>query len=127
VLRGRSVFLLLWMSPWAGVVLADFFIKRRSVAELYRAPDVSAYGDINWSGIIAFLVGLIAGWSVEDGLVQALQGPISTGAARRRGPELARWDRRLGRGLLGAWQARRACADGVAKRMSQTVSLARVV
>jgi purine-cytosine permease-like protein len=74
--------LLLWMSPWAGVVLADFFIKRRSridVAELYRAPDVSAYGDINWSGIIAFLVGLIAGWSVEDGLVQALQGPISTG------------------------------------------------
>jgi Permease for cytosine/purines, uracil, thiamine, allantoin len=44
--------LLLWMSPWAGVVLADFFIKRRSridVAELYRAPDVSAYGDINWS------------------------------------------------------------------------------
>src|SRR6202047_4024216 len=73
--------LLLWMSPWAGVVLADFFIKRRGridVAELYRAPDVSAYGDINWSGIIAFLTGLVAGWSVEDGLVPALQGPIST-------------------------------------------------
>jgi len=74
--------LLLWMSPWAGVVLADFFIKRRSeidVAELYRAPETSAYGDINWGGIIAFLAGLIAGWSVEDGLVPALQGPISTG------------------------------------------------
>ena len=74
--------LLLWMSPWAGVVLADFFIKRRSqidVAELYRAPDASAYGDINWGGIIAFLAGLITGWSVEDGLVPALQGPISTG------------------------------------------------
>ena len=72
--------LLLWMSPWAGVVLADFFIKRRSeidVAELYRAPETSAYGDINWGGIIAFLAGLIAGWSVEDGLVPALQGPIS--------------------------------------------------
>ncbi len=27
----------------------------------------------------AFVVGLIAGWSVEDGLVPALQGPISTG------------------------------------------------
>jgi cytosine/uracil/thiamine/allantoin permease len=40
---------------------------------------VSAYGDINWAGIIAFAVGLIAGWSVEDGLVPALQGPISTG------------------------------------------------
>jgi NCS1 nucleoside transporter family len=74
--------LLLWMSPWAGVVLADFFIKRRGVidvAELYRLPEASAYGDINWDGIIAFLVGLVAGWSVEDGLVPALRGPISTG------------------------------------------------
>ena len=29
--------------------------------------------------MIAFLVGLVAGWSVEDGLVGALQGPISIG------------------------------------------------
>jgi purine-cytosine permease-like protein len=61
--------LLLWMSPWAGVVMADYFIKRRSridVPELYREPHESAYGDINWAGIIAFVVGLIAGWSVED-------------------------------------------------------------
>jgi purine-cytosine permease-like protein len=73
--------LLLWMSPWAGVVLTDFFIKRRghiAVDELYRDPARSAYGDIHWGGIIAFVVGLIAGWSVEDGLVPALQGPIST-------------------------------------------------
>ena len=74
--------LLLWMSPFAGVVLADFFIKRRGhidVAELYRAPEASAYGDINWAGIVAFIAGLVAGWSVQDGLVPALQGPISTG------------------------------------------------
>jgi NCS1 nucleoside transporter family len=74
--------LLLWMSPFAGVMLADFYIKRQSkiqVAELYKAPDKSTYGDINWAGIIAFAVGLAAGWSVEDGLVPALQGPISTG------------------------------------------------
>ncbi len=73
--------LLLWMSPWAGVVLADFFIKRRGqidVDQLYREPEQSAYGDINWAGIVAFIAGLIAGWSVEDGLVGALQGPIST-------------------------------------------------
>jgi cytosine/uracil/thiamine/allantoin permease len=72
--------LLMWMSPWAGVVLADFFIKRQArinVAELYRSPETSAYGDINWSGIIAFFAGLIAGWSMQDGLVPALQGPIS--------------------------------------------------
>jgi purine-cytosine permease-like protein len=73
--------LLLWMSPFAGVVLADFFVKRRGrvdVPELYQAPERSAYGDVNWSGIAAFVVGLILGWSVEDGLVPALQGPIST-------------------------------------------------
>jgi cytosine/uracil/thiamine/allantoin permease len=35
------------------------------------------YGDINWGGIAAFLVGLIAGWMVQDGLVPVLQGPIS--------------------------------------------------
>jgi nucleobase:cation symporter-1, NCS1 family len=27
--------------------------------------------------MIAFLAGLVAGWSAEDGLVGALQGPIS--------------------------------------------------
>jgi NCS1 nucleoside transporter family len=73
--------LLLWMSPWAGVVLADFFLVRRGrldVAELYREPERSAYGDVNWGAIGAFVLGLIAGWSVEDGLVPALQGPIST-------------------------------------------------
>jgi purine-cytosine permease-like protein len=72
--------LLLWMSPWAGVILADFFIKRKSkidVAELYKSPETSAYGDINWGGIISFLAGLVAGWSFQDGLVPALQGPIS--------------------------------------------------
>lgn len=74
------VSLLLWMSPWAGVILADFYIKRKSkidVAELYKAPETSAYGDINWGGIISFLAGLLAAWSMEDGLVPALQGPIS--------------------------------------------------
>src|SRR5437764_2724277 len=73
--------LLLWMSPWAGVVLADFYVKRHGridVAELYREPERSAYGDVNWAGIVAFVAGLIAGWTVEDGLVPALQGPIST-------------------------------------------------
>jgi len=73
--------LLLWMSPWAGVVLADFFIARHGkieIAELYRDPERSVYGDVNWGAIVAFIAGLLAGWSVEDGLVPALQGPIST-------------------------------------------------
>src|SRR3989442_1664622 len=62
-------------------VFQPSFAKRRAqidVDELYRDPQHSAYGDINWRGIAAFLVGLIAGWTVEDGLVPPLQGPIST-------------------------------------------------
>src|SRR2546421_6496467 len=72
--------LLLWMSPWAGVVLADFFVKRRGhidVDELYREPERSAYGDVNWGGIAAFVAGLIAGSTGEDGLVPPLPGPLS--------------------------------------------------
>ena len=72
--------LLLWMSPYAGVVMADFFIKRKGVidvSELYKSPETSIYGDVNWNGMISFILGLIAGWSVQDGLVPALQGPIS--------------------------------------------------
>jgi len=49
--------LLLWMSP----------------------SEASAYGDINWSAMLAFVEGLIAGWSLQDDLLPALQGPISTG------------------------------------------------
>ena len=74
--------LLLWMSPFAGVILADFYGKRGGridVPELYKSPETSAYGDINWNGVAAFVIGLVAGWSVENGLVSALQGPISTG------------------------------------------------
>lgn len=77
----RVISLLLWMSPWAGVILADFFIARNGkidVGELYKEPQRSGYGDVNWGAIVAFAAGLIAGWSVEDGLVPALQGPIST-------------------------------------------------
>jgi len=34
-------------------------------------------GDINWGGVTAFFVGLIAGRSMEDRLVAGLQEPIS--------------------------------------------------
>src|SRR5690348_9467828 len=56
--------LLLWMSPWAGIVFADFYLVRKGridIDELYREPERSAYGDVNWGAIVAFVVGLIAG------------------------------------------------------------------
>ncbi len=72
--------LVLWMSPWAGVVLADFYLIRKKnidVPQLYADPERSAYGDINWIGIWAFIIGLIAGWLFEYGLVWELQGYVS--------------------------------------------------
>ena len=72
--------LILWMAPWAGVVLTDFYLLRRQqidVPELYKDPKESAYGDVNWVGISAFLIGLVAGWLFEFGLVTPLQGYIS--------------------------------------------------
>ena len=47
--KPKVISLLLWMSPWAGVVLADFFVVRRGhidVPELYREPERSAYGTL---------------------------------------------------------------------------------
>src|SRR5438128_7741746 len=61
--------LLLWMSPWAGVVLADFFVARRGridVDELYREPARSACGDIDWGGVVGFVDGLNARGLVGD-------------------------------------------------------------
>jgi len=72
--------LVLWMSPWAGVVLADFYLVRRQridLPQLYADPKVSIYGDVNWIGIAAFLLGLVGGWMFEFGLVGQLQGYIS--------------------------------------------------
>src|SRR5713226_8159590 len=72
--------LILWMSPWAGVILADFYLVRKqriNVQELYADPDRSAYCDVNWVVIGAFIAGLVAGWLFEFGLVGPLQGYVS--------------------------------------------------
>jgi NCS1 nucleoside transporter family len=72
--------LVLWMAPWAGVVLADFYLVRRQkidVGQLYADPRTSIYGDVNWVGMLAFFLGLAGGWLFEFGLVGPLQGYIS--------------------------------------------------
>ncbi|GJE26859.1 purine-cytosine permease family protein [Methylobacterium organophilum] len=72
--------LIMWLSPFAGVALADFYVKRKGevdVAELYKSPETSAYGDVNWAGIVAFFGGLISGWFFQNGLLPVFQGPIS--------------------------------------------------
>ncbi len=73
--------IIVWISAWAGPAFVEFFIRRRGVIdvdELYDPPKESVYGDVNWAAIVALILGLIAGWSWEYGLVEAMQGPIAT-------------------------------------------------
>jgi cytosine/uracil/thiamine/allantoin permease len=61
-------------------MLVDYYIVRRGqidVAGLYDDPATARYGDINWAAVIAALVGLVAGWSWQYGLVEFMQGPIA--------------------------------------------------
>jgi NCS1 family nucleobase:cation symporter-1 len=74
------VSIIVWISPWAGITLVEYFVLRRGkvdVPALYEPPDRSPYGDVNWPAIVALVLGLAAGWAWEYGLVSALQGPIA--------------------------------------------------
>jgi NCS1 family nucleobase:cation symporter-1 len=74
------VSIIVWISPWAGITLVEYFVLRRGkvdVPGLYEPPDRSPYGDINWPAIFALVLGLAAGWAWEFGLVGPLQGPIA--------------------------------------------------
>jgi len=74
------VSVVVWIAAWGGVMLVDYYIIRRGkidVAGLYDDPATARYGDINWAAVIAALVGLVAGWSWQYGLVEFMQGPIA--------------------------------------------------
>jgi Polysaccharide deacetylase/Permease for cytosine/purines, uracil, thiamine, allantoin len=72
--------IVVWISPWAGITLVEYFVLRRGkvdVRALYEPPDRSPFGDVNWPAIVALVLGLAAGWSWQYGLVGPLQGPIA--------------------------------------------------
>jgi NCS1 nucleoside transporter family len=74
------VSILVWISPWAAIVLVDFFVLRRGrvdVAGLYAPAERSPYGSVRPGALCALGLGLIAGWSWQYGLVPLMQGPIA--------------------------------------------------
>ena len=105
--------LLLWMSPWAGVVLADYFIKRkrrhrcrrtlpRRREERLRRHQLGRDGRVpDRAGR-----GLVRGRRPRAGAARTDLARLP----RRRGPELARRHRRRGRALSGARRTNRDCA-----------------
>lgn len=74
------VSIIVWISPWAGITLVEYFLLRRGkvdVPALYEPASRSIYGDVNWPAIVALVVGLAAGWAWQYGLVGPLQGPVA--------------------------------------------------
>ncbi|GLZ02636.1 cytosine permease [Actinomadura sp. NBRC 104412] len=72
------VSILVWIAPWAGIVLVDFFVLRGGrpdVASLYL--DDSPYGQVNRRALASLAVGVAAGWAWQYGLVPVMQGPIA--------------------------------------------------
>jgi purine-cytosine permease-like protein len=75
------VSILVWISPWASIMLVDFFAIRRGrldVASLYLPSETSPYGRFNVAGLLSLAAGIAAGWSWQFGVVPAMQGPVAT-------------------------------------------------
>ncbi|WP_214414110.1 purine-cytosine permease family protein [Sphaerisporangium fuscum] len=71
------VSILVWISPWASVILVDFFVLRRGrvdIPSLYGGPGAVS---VNGRALLSLGLGLIAAWSWEYGVVPATQGPIA--------------------------------------------------
>ncbi|WP_331772682.1 cytosine permease (plasmid) [Embleya sp. NBC_00888] len=72
--------ILVWISPWAGVVVVDFFVVRRGrpdVASLYETGPASRYPAFNRPGLISLGLGIVAAWSCQYGLVPVMRGPVA--------------------------------------------------
>jgi purine-cytosine permease-like protein len=70
------VSILVWISPWATIMLVDYLVLRRGgldVASLYG----SDHGTYNVAGLVSLAAGVVAGWSWQYGLVPAMQGPLA--------------------------------------------------
>ena len=74
------VSILVWISPWAAIVLVDYFVVRRGsldVASLYPGDRALPGRAFNVSGLVSLAAGLVAGWSWQYGLVPVMQGPLA--------------------------------------------------
>lgn len=72
--------MVVWISPWAGITLVDFFLLRKEnvdIQALYASPATSRYGDLNWAGLLALVIGLIAAWAFQMGTIPLMQGPLA--------------------------------------------------
>jgi nucleobase:cation symporter-1, NCS1 family len=73
--------ILVWISPWAAIILVDYWVIRRGaldVASLYAPVATSDNPKYNVSGLVSLAAGVVAGWAWQYGLVPVMQGPLAT-------------------------------------------------
>jgi cytosine/uracil/thiamine/allantoin permease len=101
------VSILVWISPWASIMLVDYFVIRHGrldVASLYQPVETSAYGRFNVAGLVSLAAGVAAGWRGSTGWFPRCRGrwplhwatPTSPGCQAVSLPE----------GCTSAWPAR---------------------
>ena len=69
--------LLMWIAPWAAVMLAHYYLVRRQeidVPALFEPVGTSRLAGVRWQAVVAFLVGVFAAWSFEFASSPAFQG-----------------------------------------------------
>lgn len=72
--------LVTWVAPWATVMLLHYYWLQREqidVEPLFDEPGSTRIPNISWPAIVALLVGMVATWSAEFGVVSWLQGPLA--------------------------------------------------
>lgn len=75
------VSILVWISPWAAIMLVDYFVIRRGALEvvaLYQPARSSRFGAYHAAGLISLGAGILVGWAWQYGLVPVMQGPLAT-------------------------------------------------
>ena len=73
--------ILVWISPWAAIILVDYWVIRRGaldVASLYAPVATSNDPKYNAGGLMSLGAGVLAGWAWQYGLVPVMQGPLAT-------------------------------------------------
>ncbi|MFB9690470.1 cytosine permease [Amycolatopsis plumensis] len=68
--------ILVWISPWAAIVLIDYFVLRRGrldVSSLYTGT-----ASVSWRGLLSLGLGVFAAWTWQYGLTPVMQGPLAT-------------------------------------------------
>jgi NCS1 nucleoside transporter family len=71
------VALLLWITPWAAIMLVEWLVFSRrqvDVNELMAEPAESLYGDVRWDAVISFGIGVVCTWAFLFGIVGPMQG-----------------------------------------------------